>query len=441
MNEKKLSKVFAYVMLIIALITIFSIDVKADLTDGLLSYYKFDNNLFTDSIGISNGFNDGTINAIGIIGDGRNSTGTGGFINISDGSRFNDVKSWSFWINPNSIDDSKYMLADDGWGIRTETDGSHGCTAGNKMAFVAIGVTTACLDNTIIEANHYQHFVIVFYDPENRLVAYKNGNLVNNASFTSTLNTGNQNAVFLGHIAGHSITNAAIDEVGLWNRTLNFTEVQELYNSGEGFSYPFEVVEVNITSFENYNRTNETLRYKWDFTGDFLRQELYLDSILKLNTTNSSIKGFNATNLMPDTEYFAELYVYANATVYDYANITNTTLANAPEELTTPDALVIVGNNISDLAGSIRLIMLITIFVLALYLPNYARDKFRYETFQGVKTMSLVLLILILGLLFYVDLGLPAGFRNLLALATAVFIFGNAVFGEEDSYENSLSRH
>jgi len=30
-----------------------------------------------------------------------------------------------------------------------------------------------------------------------------------------------------------------IDEVGIWSRALNSTEVSELYNSGSGLAYPF----------------------------------------------------------------------------------------------------------------------------------------------------------------------------------------------------------
>jgi len=479
MNEKKLSKVFAYVVLIIALITIFSADVESIfLTENLTLVYTLDNNDINDTLQLTydkihnkkmsygNAIITGVKCKLGecfsydnTINSRVNSTDITNLFYSEEQANI----SVNVWFKKNDTPNGEYDYL-----FRIEQQTGQGYMrvffkgTDNEIQIYDYSYSSPIqyycayeYNSTLIEDNNW-HMITAIHNGsitsntcDKSTKVYLDGVLLENGELvvSKTPNNKKKQPKFIGLGISESDNThpykGLIDEFYVWNRVLNDTEIQFLYNSGTGVQYPFEEIPLSITilNFTAYNLTNESISYLWNFSGDYEHTEFYLNSELKLNTTNSSIKGFNATNLMPDTEYFAELYVYANATVYDYANITNTTLANAPEELTTPDALVIVGNNISDLAGSIRLIMLITIFVLALYLPNYARDKFRYETFQGVKTMSLVLLILILGLLFYVDLGLPTGFRNLLALATAVFIFGNAVFGEEDSYENSLSRH
>lgn len=48
-----------------------------------------------------------------------------------------------------------------------------------------------------------------------------------------------------------------IDEVGIWNRALTATEVSFLYNSGNGFSYPFSLNKsINGLAYESFKGSN-----------------------------------------------------------------------------------------------------------------------------------------------------------------------------------------
>jgi hypothetical protein len=70
-------------------------------------------------------------------------------------------------------------------------------------------------------------------------IIYRNGVL--RGSFTSqTLanNSTNFHIAGTGGVFANNLT-GSIDEVGIWSRALSSTEVTALYNSGNGFQYPF----------------------------------------------------------------------------------------------------------------------------------------------------------------------------------------------------------
>jgi len=86
--------------------TIFGVEIKewatwtADLNTDIVSYYKLDNNLFTDSLGTNNGTNYGTTNTSGIINDGRSFDGTNDYIDLGVFAdvKANDAKTVSMWV-------------------------------------------------------------------------------------------------------------------------------------------------------------------------------------------------------------------------------------------------------------------------------------------------------------------------------------------------------
>lgn len=76
--------------------------------------------------------------------------------------------------------------------------------------------------------------------------AYINGSQVGSDVAASGSGSANQNDSFaIGAVQGNPAgtyyytPNGIIDEVGVWNRALSGTEISELYNSGNGLTYPF----------------------------------------------------------------------------------------------------------------------------------------------------------------------------------------------------------
>lgn len=47
----------------------------------------------------------------------------------------------------------------------------------------------------------------------------------------------NADVFYVGDLSGDRNAQAAVDELGIWNRSLNSTEISELYNNGEGLAY------------------------------------------------------------------------------------------------------------------------------------------------------------------------------------------------------------
>lgn len=72
------------------------------------------------------------------------------------------------------------------------------------------------------------------------LKVYLDG-VLKGASTLGTLSSGNSTrALTFGYLNGSSSRlNGYLDEIGIWSRALNYTEVQSLYNSGSGLTYPF----------------------------------------------------------------------------------------------------------------------------------------------------------------------------------------------------------
>jgi len=78
-------------------------------------------------------------------------------------------------------------------------------------------------------------------------VIYKNNSVQANSAVLSDATTMTGNAAPFALGALNTITGAnqridgVVDEVGIWSRIIDSTEVSSLYNSGAGFTYPFSV--------------------------------------------------------------------------------------------------------------------------------------------------------------------------------------------------------
>ena len=227
----------------------------ATLDDGLISYYNLDETSgtsFTDSTGSNDGTGNNTdvSGGTGIINDGGNfdtgnydiDLGTG--INLFDNN--NDF-SVGFWLNPTTfvLNGSFINLGtgrDNGFYLQDPAgDGSFQAFFSNSSAKRAYYRW-----NTVFSTGSYQY--VVFARTGNTTKLYVNG--VDQGAPDSSGNDGTSpfpityDASEVGFIgADNSETlfiDANLDEIGLWNRYLSQAEVTELYNSGDGLTYPFD---------------------------------------------------------------------------------------------------------------------------------------------------------------------------------------------------------
>ena len=113
---------------------------------------------------------------------------------------------------------------------------------------------------------------------------------VGNADFNSTF-------AIAQAFAGANNFSHLIDEFGIWNRSLNSSDITQLFNNGIGISFPvgFPIVTLN-SPVEAFNTTNQTINFNGTVTSTegITNVTLFIDGIL--NETNSS--GINDTNYL-----------------------------------------------------------------------------------------------------------------------------------------------
>lgn len=86
------------------------------------------------------------------------------------------------------------------------------------------------------------YFIVVTYDASaGDVVVYQNGTILDSETITAT-NPYNGTAPFrIGNQHTTNYYDGLLDEVSIWSRVLDSTEVSDLYNGGFGLSYPFDI--------------------------------------------------------------------------------------------------------------------------------------------------------------------------------------------------------
>lgn len=219
------------------------------LTDGLVSYWKFNETSGTTAVDEISNYADATISGATL-----NQTGKLGTAFQYDGSNDNcftasglnitgaNARAVWAWIYPTSSTGEQMIYAS-GW-----ASASHWFawkTNGGKLSLM--GYSNDFNSNILIKNNEWS-FVGVDYDGATlRLLKRESSGLtVETASKTYDtygarqyigINyTGTYNGPFTGKI----------DDIGVWNRVLTDSEITELWNNGSGLAYPF-TVDVTVT--------------------------------------------------------------------------------------------------------------------------------------------------------------------------------------------------
>lgn len=284
-------------------------------SDGkIVSYWSFENtgidNRSTNNLSTTEAKYNTTAGKIGM---GLAMVNTTQVINVSnlhynwDGANW----SWSAWAKHNTTAGSYEGI----FSNRQNDIGVNGYFSLGKMDTNKVIVEVDAIsifEGITINDNVYRYYTLVYNQPANNLSFYINGVLVN--STTSAMDLGDtDNQVYLGTWAAvlSQTWKGFIDEVGVWNRTLNQSEITNLYNNGAGCVYGAVncvvesfIVSVTLnspannsqitTNFTTYNatitpqtftKTNATLNV-WFNNGTFYTSQT--------NTTfNGNISTFN----------------------------------------------------------------------------------------------------------------------------------------------------
>lgn len=213
------------------------------LTDNIVSYWSFDASNSTDDAST----NDGTDTSITYSsGNGKLSIGAG-FANASSSKiSMGNVAAlrpaavtYNLWINAASLPNAyNCMIGKNGAGD------TNFCTfyvkSNGKLAVYIVtsgGVPNIDGTNTTTLSTSTWYMLTMTYDSTNGGIVYVNGSSDGTFAANGTINTGGDE-FFLGYQQGYANRHfdGAIDEVGVWSRSLTSTEITDLYNSGAGYN-------------------------------------------------------------------------------------------------------------------------------------------------------------------------------------------------------------
>ena len=219
-------------------------DTPSTLLNGIVSYYKFQETtgIVVDELGVNDGSLVGAVSrgAVGKIDNGFDFTNS--WVNIPDNASldFTTEFSVSLWCKPDSF--SAYM------GIMAKGDAAD---SGSNSAWVirrwsATNTIQARLfgtvDGNVLSSDFidgaWNHIVLVFNGIDVRM--YVNNNLTIGDAFVGPIhNSTDPVEIGRNEFGGQRNFDGDIDEIGIWDRGLTASEVDELYNNTVGNQYPF----------------------------------------------------------------------------------------------------------------------------------------------------------------------------------------------------------
>ena len=220
------------------------------LTTDLVSYYKLDGDS-NDSVGSNDGTDTSVSYVAGKIGDAAQLAGTSKIL-IPSQSAFNLQSSFTIlaWVYQTSR--GKSGCYEEGIVCKdNETTGnrcfnfviSGPADSGNvgKLRFIYNAVDNISLYSTsTIPLDEWTLVGIV--STNGTYTFYKNGTSIGNGNTNITPAYQGTASLFIGKEINNQYVESMIgkiDEVGIWSRALTSDEISEIYNSGDGITYPF----------------------------------------------------------------------------------------------------------------------------------------------------------------------------------------------------------
>jgi hypothetical protein len=310
-------------------------------TDGsIVSYYKLDNatGVVYDMLGLNDGtiYNEVVRSVTGKINTAFNFTT--GYVNLSselieEGNNF----TVNAWIKSD-------IASQTGYAISQSADANGRQRVGLRQNVDKWSCGTSQSDNTQkfidsttnVDINNFQ--MVTCNRNATSLSIYVNGAIENVITWDGT-DISNANNMWIGDRGSPSSTlifNGTIDEVGIWNKSMNSTELSELYNYGLGLPYlsffALSVVlsaPINDTTLSDLGTYfNVTLENASSYSYEFDNLTYYV-----WNGTGASIDLFNETTVtLTGDETLVSQYI-DSFTLDDYiwnayACYSNTTFSN-----------------------------------------------------------------------------------------------------------------
>lgn len=312
---------YKIILLALALI-ILSNFVMADLSDNLVSVWKLDNNSL-DSYGANNGVNISVVYNTSVFKENISGSfdGTSSYISFGDPASLKTGNaSISAWVYPDAAPSSRTVYARR---IDATTYLQLAFINANQLSFGVAGGGSNCVGETSAYSwtGTWSH-VVGTYSGTN-LSIYINGTIVNSTTCAVIPWTGGAGEATIGRLGLQALFywDGVLDEVYYWNRSLTYTEVNNLWNAGIGRFFPFSATTnttVNFTAVDDYNGSvisNFSIDINWNNgtvqTESTTTGGVYLDLGLKNDSLTANISYYGVTD-------------YFNLTLYDQTISANT---------------------------------------------------------------------------------------------------------------------
>ena len=250
MNNQKFKFGIITFFLIIILSSSF---VLGALVDDTTVYWKFEENAANTDVIDAHNSNDGTANTntvnlhteAGIIDDAFYLDGNEQ-IEVPDSNDL-DISadfSISLWVNPDVADADnrffhKYSDTDGGWcgyylGQYTDGDGRV------RFAIYVNGVGVKLISDAKLSTTKLSHVVVTRADSDGQMLMYIDGVKQSDETKTKTGDASGSGALFIGASTTNATRYAGVmDEIMFTNSVLSQDSVDDLYNSGSAWAYPF----------------------------------------------------------------------------------------------------------------------------------------------------------------------------------------------------------
>lgn len=227
------------------------------LTDNLVAYWKMDSGaLTTDSHGSYTLTNKNTVGegtaklgtASGDFGSGANNKALHRDADVLSYTELGTAWTMNFWVYPTEVGTNtnricRYILNNGSLERNCQLD----IDTSGKFVFGTFDGTARSVTSSTTPSTNTWYMVTILYDGAMRL--YVNGSSEGTpVSFTWS---GFSRTTYSEMAIGAEMLNSGdtptigfdgyIDEVGFWNTNLSTDDITALYNSGDGFAYPFSV--------------------------------------------------------------------------------------------------------------------------------------------------------------------------------------------------------
>ncbi len=209
-------------------------------SEGLVCYYNLDETsgpTVIDQFDDSDGENHGaTINESGIVETAYTFNGIDEYVALPAIS--NGDKSFSFWLKTNAQDNTRLFGTDEGyyldtWSFYICEDGELGL-AGRE---IESGDSFSLTSQTVVADGHWHHVAATLSSTNNSAQIYIDGLIEDDIILTSELTMLDHTIYIMWDNFNDWFTSGSIDEIGIWDRPLDASEVTDLYNNGFGLSY------------------------------------------------------------------------------------------------------------------------------------------------------------------------------------------------------------